>query len=398
MAIDRSHPAFAFHVGGKIGTQIKRPVQDRADLSLAYTPGVGLVSEVIHQDPEAVWEYTARGNAVAVFTDGSAVLGLGDIGPEAALPVMEGKAVLFKHFAGVDAYPICVSVREVHEVIAIAKAIAPTFGGINLEDIAAPRCFEIEGRLAEELDIPVFHDDQHGTAVVVVGALMNAVRVVGKNLADLSVVIMGIGAAGVATAKLLMHMGVRDIVGVDRSGTIFKGRKQNMNGQKRWFANRTNPRGLRGGLEDALADCDVFIGVSGPGLVKPEWIADMADDAIVFALANPVPEIMPEEVPGNVAVMATGRSDYPNQINNVLAFPGIFRGLLDVRATKVDTDMKVAAATAIAAAVDDSALASDHVIPSVFDTSVAPAVAEAVRRVAVDKGLARVNRPERLSG
>ncbi|MCC7078779.1 MAG: NADP-dependent malic enzyme [Acidimicrobiia bacterium] len=390
MGTDRSHPAFEFHVGGKIGTEITRPVETRADLSLAYTPGVGLVSEEIAADPSAVWEYTGRGNAVAVVTDGSAVLGLGDLGPEGAMPVMEGKAVLFKHFAGIDAYPICLDAREPDDIISVVKALAPTFGGINLEDISAPRCFEIEGRLAEELDIPVFHDDQHGTAIVSQAALFNAAKLVGKRLEDLSVTIMGIGAAGVAIAKLLMHLGVHDIVGVDRSGSIYKGRKQNMNGQKRWFANRTNPQGIAGGIDDALVDRDVFIGVSGPGLVKPEWIENMSSDAIVFAMANPVPEIMPEEVPANVAVMATGRSDYPNQINNVLAFPGVFRGLLDVRARRVDNDMKVAAARAIAATIPEADLAPELVIPSVFDRAVVPVVAEAVRSVARQKGLARI--------
>ncbi len=389
MLPNRSHPAFDFHLGGKIGTQITREVHDRAELALAYTPGVGLVSEAIAEDPAAVWEYTGRGNAVAVVTDGTAVLGLGDIGPAAALPVMEGKAVLFKHFAGIDAYPICLDVHEPDEVVAVVKAIAPGFGGINLEDVSAPRCFEIEGRLSEDLDIPVFHDDQHGTAVVVAAALLNAVEVVGKDFADLRVTIMGIGAAGVATAKLLIHMGVRDIVGIDRSGAIFKGRRHNMNGQKRWFANRTNPRDVRGGVEEALEGCDVFVGVSGPGLVKPEFLEEMAGGAVVFALANPVPEILPEEVPANVAVMATGRSDYPNQINNVLAFPGIFRGLLDVRATKVDVEMKVAAARTIAACVAPAERARDLVIPSVFDARVAPAVAEAVRSTARAHGLAR---------
>jgi len=389
MPVDRSHPAFEFHVGGKVGTEITKPLRDRADLSLAYTPGVGLVCEAIHDDPHAVWEYTARGNTVAVVSDGSAVLGLGDLGPEAAMPVMEGKAVLFKHFAGVDAVPICVDAREVHDIVAFVKTLAPSFGGINLEDISAPRCFEIEGRLTEELDIPVFHDDQHGTAIVTVAALLNAVKVVGKPFSELRVAIMGIGAAGVACAKLLMHMGVSDIVGVDRSGAIYKGRKVHMNGQKRWFANRTNPRGIEGGIEDALVDADVFLGVSGPGLVKPEFVEEMAGDAIVFAMANPVPEIMPEEVPDNVAVMATGRSDYPNQINNVLAFPGVFRGLLDVRARRIDNDMKVAAAKALAAVVPDAKVAADLVIPSVFDESVAPTVAEAVRSLARDKGLSR---------
>lgn len=389
MSVDRTHPAFSYHVGGKVGTEITKPVGNRADLSLAYTPGVGLVCEAIADDPTAVWEYTARANTVAVVSDGTAVLGLGDLGPEGAIPVMEGKAVLFKHFAGIDAVPICLDAHDVLDIVNVVKALAPSFGGINLEDISAPRCFEIEGRLSEELDIPVFHDDQHGTAIVTVAALLNAVRVVDKNFGDLRVAIMGIGAAGVACAKLLMHMGVRDIVGVDRSGTIYKGRKQHMNSQKKWFANRTNPRNITGGIDDALVDADVFLGVSGPGLVKPEYVEQMSDDAIVCAMANPVPEIMPEEVPANVAVMATGRSDYPNQINNVLAFPGVFRGLLDVRARRVDLDMKVAAARAIAECVPDSDLAADGVVPSVFDAEVVPAVAEAVRRIARDKGLAR---------
>ncbi len=349
-----------------------------------------MVCEEIADDPPAVWQYTAKHNTVAVVTDGSAVLGLGNLGPEASLPVMEGKAVLFKHFAGVDAVPIALNCTEPMEIITAVKAIAPSFGGINLEDISAPRCFEIEGRLSEELDIPVFHDDQHGTAIVVAAALLNSLKVTGKNIADLRVAIMGIGAAGVACAKLLMHMGVRDIVGVDSMGAIYKGRKQNMNGQKKWFANRTNPRGITGGIEYALRDSDVFIGVSGPGLVKPEWIEDMAEDAIVFALANPVPEIMPEEVPANVAVIATGRSDYPNQINNVLAFPGIFRGLLDVRARKVDMDMKLAAGKAIADVVSEAALNPENVIPSVFDDDVVLRVAAAVQDLALKKGYARV--------
>jgi len=387
---DRSHPAFTFHLGGKIGTEITKPISGRSDLSLAYTPGVGMVCEEIADDPPAVWQYTAKHNTVAVVTDGSAVLGLGNLGPEASLPVMEGKAVLFKHFAGVDAVPIALNCTEPMEIITAVKAIAPSFGGINLEDISAPRCFEIEGRLSEELDIPVFHDDQHGTAIVVAAALLNSLKVTGKNIADLRVAIMGIGAAGVACAKLLMHMGVRDIVGVDSMGAIYKGRKQNMNGQKKWFANRTNPRGITGGIEYALRDSDVFIGVSGPGLVKPEWIEDMAEDAIVFALANPVPEIMPEEVPANVAVIATGRSDYPNQINNVLAFPGIFRGLLDVRARKVDMDMKLAAGKAIADVVSEAALNPENVIPSVFDDDVVLRVAAAVQDLALKKGYARV--------
>ena len=389
MTTDRAHPAFEYHIDGKIGTEITKSVGDREALSLAYTPGVGLISEEIAADPSCVWEYTGRGNAVAIVSDGSAVLGLGDIGPRAALPVMEGKAVLFKHFAGVDAYPICVDTKDVHEIISIVKALVPTFGGVNLEDISAPRCFEIEGRLAEEIDIPVFHDDQHGTAIVTVAALLNAAQVVDKPFESLRVTIMGVGAAGVATAKLLMSLGVQDIIGVDRSGAIYRGRKQNMNGQKRWFANRTNPRGVTGGIEEALEDVDVFIGLSGPGLVKPEFLDEMHEDAVVFAMSNPVPEIMPEEIPSDVAVVATGRSDYPNQINNVLAFPGVFRGLLDVQSKAIDTDMKIGAARAIADCVPESELEPGFVIPSVFDGDVVPCVAETVRRIAREKGHAR---------
>ncbi len=389
MPVDRSHPAFEFHRQGKIGTEITKPITSRDDLSLAYTPHVGLVSEAIHGDPAAVWEYTGRGNSVAIVTDGTAVLGLGDLGPEAAMPVMEGKAVLFKHFAGIDAVPICLNVTEVHDVIAAVKAISPTFGGINLEDISAPRCFEIEGRLAEDLDIPVFHDDQHGTAIVTTAALINAAKAVSKPIDELRVTILGCGAAGVATAKLFAYLGVVDIIGVDRLGCIYRGRKQNMNGQKRWFANKTNPRKVRGGIDDALVDADVFIGVSGPGLVKPEFVDEMNEDAIVFAMSNPVPEIMPEEMPTGVAVVATGRSDYPNQINNVLAFPGVFRGLLDVRASKIDPEMKLSAARAIAEVIPDSEITPERVIPGVFNEDVVPAVADAIRGAARDAGAAR---------
>ncbi len=367
-------------MGGKIGTGITKPIVTLDDLSLAYTPGVGLISSEIAAYPETVWQYTGRANSVAVVTDGTAVLGLGDIGPEAALPVMEGKAVLFKHLAGVDAYPICLDVHGTDEIIDVVKAIAPTFGGINLEDISAPRCFEIEQRLADALDIPVFHDDQHGTAIVALAALINASKVVGKKFADLKVAILGIGAAGVAVARLMHYVGIRNIVGVDRAGVLHRGRQDALSDQKRWFAETANPFQVTGAIEHALVDSDVFVGVSGPGLVKPEWLAGMAQDAIVFAMANPVPEIMPEDVPDNVAVMATGRSDYPNQINNVLAFPGIFRGLLDARAHRVDDEMKVAAAKAIADAVPESVLSAQCIIPGVFDEAVAPSVAAAVRR------------------
>jgi malate dehydrogenase (oxaloacetate-decarboxylating) len=375
---------FEIHRGGKIAIAPKFPVRTRDDLSMAYTPGVGRVSRAIADDPTLVWDYTIKANAVAVLTDGSAVLGLGDIGPEGALPVMEGKAMLFKEFADVDAYPICVRVRGEDRASAIvdaALAIAPGFGGINLEDIAAPACFEVEERLAAELDIPVFHDDQHGTAVVVLAALLNASQVTGRALWDSRVVFLGAGAAGVACAKLLLHVGVGDVIVVDRAGAIHSARTENMNPWKRWLAEHTNHEGIEGGLAEALKGADAFVGVSGPGLVEPEWLEAMADDAVLFALSNPVPEIMPEEVPANVRVVATGRSDYPNQINNVLAFPGIFRGLLDSRARVVTDEMKVAAATAIAATVGKDQLSEELIVPSVFDRRVAPAVAAAVQTV-----------------
>jgi malate dehydrogenase (oxaloacetate-decarboxylating) len=375
---------FEIHRGGKISIAPKFPVRTRDDLSMAYTPGVGRVSQAIAGDVTKVWEFTQKSNAVAVLTDGTAVLGLGDIGPEAALPVMEGKAMLFKEFADVDAYPICVRIEgdgRAGQIVAVAKAIAPGFGGINLEDIAAPTCFEVEDRLCRELDIPVFHDDQHGTAVVVLAALLNACRVTGRTLAGCRVVFLGAGAAGVACAKLLLHVGVGDVIVADRAGVIHPGRTDNMNDAKRWLAGHTNRDGLAGGLAEALKGADVFVGVSGPGLVAPEWVEAMADQAILFALSNPVPEIMPEEVPGNVRIVATGRSDYPNQINNVLVFPGFFRGLLDSRARTVSDEMKVAAAQAIAGVVGADELSEEYIVPSVFDRRVAPSVAAAVQAV-----------------
>jgi malate dehydrogenase (oxaloacetate-decarboxylating) len=375
---------FEIHRGGKISIAPKFPVRTRDDLSMAYTPGVGRVSRAIADDPAKVWEFTQKSNAVAVLTDGSAVLGLGDIGPEAALPVMEGKAMLFKEFADVDAYPICVRVEgadRASRIVEVAKTIAPGFGGINLEDIAAPTCFDVEDRLASELDIPVFHDDQHGTAVVVLAALLNACRVTGRNLADARVVFLGAGAAGVACAKLLLHVGVGDVIVVDRAGVIHPARADNMNPAKQWLAEHTNVSGVTGSLADALKGADVFVGVSGPRLVLPEWVEPMADDAILFALSNPVPEIMPEEVPPNVRVVATGRSDYPNQINNVLVFPGFFRGLLDSRARTVTDAMKVAAAQAIAGVVSTDQLSEEYIVPSVFNRRVAPSVAAAVEAV-----------------
>ncbi len=374
-----SDRTFVLHRGGKIEVISRVPLRSRDDLSMAYTPGVGRVSAAIAADPERVWELTGKGNAVAVLSNGTAVLGLGNIGPEAAMPVMEGKAVLFKEFAGIDAYPVCVRADTADEVVAVAKAIAPGFGGINLEDIAAPDCFEIEERLRVELDIPVFHDDQHGTAIVTLAAMINAARATGRELFDLRVAFLGAGAAGTACTKLLLAAGVKDVVVVDRSGIIGPHRAAGLTGQKLWIAEHTNRSGLEGGLEEALAGADAFVGLSGPNLVKPEWLGAMAPRAIVFAMANPVPEVMPENVPANVAVVATGRSDYPNQINNVLVFPGVFRGLLDARARTVDETTELAAARALADLITPEELSPEYIVPSVFDRRVAPAVGAAVR-------------------
>jgi malate dehydrogenase (oxaloacetate-decarboxylating) len=355
---------------------------------MAYTPGVARICRAIADDPGKVWNLTVKQNAVAVVTDGTAVLGLGDIGPEAALPVMEGKAALFKEFGGVDAWPICLATTDPDEIVAVVTAIAPVFGGINLEDISAPRCFEIEQRLRDTLDIPVFHDDQHGTAVVVLAALLNALRVVDKPISDCRVVITGVGAAGVATTKMLQAAGVPDVIGCDRRGALYAGRAD-LDGPKAAYAELTNPRRVAGTPDDVLAGADVFVGLSGPGAVSVDGIASMADGAVVFAMANPTPEIAPEEIEGLAAVVGTGRSDYPNQINNVLAFPGIFRGALDVRARDITEEMKLAAAHAIAAVVQPAELAPDYVIPSVFDRKVAPAVAHAVACAATELGVAR---------
>ena len=381
-----SDRVFDRHRGGKIEVTPKFSVLTRDDLSMAYTPGVGRVCTAISEQADLVWDYTIKSNSVAVLSDGTAVLGLGDLGPEGAMPVMEGKAMLFKQLANVDAYPICVRTSGVEELVAVGKAIAPGFGGINLEDVAAPVCFEVERRLQEELDIPVFHDDQHGTAIVSLAALYGAAEVVGKRLEDLNVVFLGMGAAGVACIKLWQHAGVGHFIGVDRKGIVHRDRTD-LNEQKRSIAETTNPEGRHGGLAEALVGADVFVGVSGPGLVKPDWVATMAKDAIVFAMANPIPEIMPEEMPANVAVVATGRSDYANQINNVLVFPGLFRGLLDSRARSVDMSMKVAAARAIADIVAEDGASSDFIVPSIFDARVVPAVAKAVQKAAASAGL-----------
>jgi malate dehydrogenase (oxaloacetate-decarboxylating) len=387
--VNVSDRTFLMHLGGKIEVRGKMPVKTRDDLSMAYTPGVARVCMAIHREPEKAYALTIKGNTVAVVTDGSAVLGLGDIGPNGAQPVMEGKALLFKDLAGVDAFPICLATKDVDEIVMIVKAIAPVFGGINLEDISAPRCFEIEERLQRDLDIPVFHDDQHGTAVVVLGALLNALKVVKKELADARIVFTGAGASGIATAKLLMNVGARHIVGCDRAGAIYKGRTENMNPMKEWFAANTNPHGIRGTAGEALAGADVFIGLSGPGVVSLKDIQGMNRDPIVFAMANPVPEIQPEEAAAHVRVMATGRSDYPNQINNVCGFPGFFRGMLDVRARRVNDEMKIAAARALADIVSPSELSEEYITPSVFDRRVVEAVATAVADAAIQTGVAR---------
>ncbi|WP_084959346.1 NAD(P)-dependent malic enzyme [Thermoactinospora rubra] len=379
-------PAFALHRGGKLETRSTVPVRDADDLSLAYTPGVARVCTAIAESPELVNDYTWVSNVVAVVSDGTAVLGLGDIGPAAAMPVMEGKALLFKQFAGVDSVPICLDCTDVDELVETVVRLAPSFGGINLEDISAPRCFEVEARLRERLDIPVFHDDQHGTAIVTLAALKNAARLTGRSLADLRAVVAGAGASGVAVTRILLEAGIGDIAVSDSKGILHSGR-EGMNGFKEALARDTNQAGFTGSTEQALAGADVFIGLSG-ATVSEEAIASMAPDAIVFALSNPEPEIHPSAARKHAAVVATGRSDFPNQINNVLAFPGVFRGALDVRARQITENMKVAAANALAAVVGDE-LSADYVIPSPFDVRVAPAVSEAVAAQARLDGVAR---------
>ncbi|HEY8346930.1 MAG TPA: NAD-dependent malic enzyme [Symbiobacteriaceae bacterium] len=398
--INVSDRVFLAHLGGKIEVRSRVPVKTRDDLSMVYTPGVAAVCNAIREDPSKAFTLTIKRNTVAVVTDGTAVLGLGDVGPEAALPVMEGKAMLFKQFADVDAFPLCLNTRDPEEIVRIIKAVAPGFGGINLEDISSPRCFFIEQRLQEELDIPVFHDDQHGTAVVTLAGLMNAARVVNKRLEDLKVVVCGIGAAGVAISKLLMLAGVENIVGVDRVGIIERGRRYPTNPMWSWYAEHTNPERLTGGLAEAIRGADVFIGVSGPGVLKVEHIKSMARDPIVFAMANPTPEIDPEEAAPYVRVLATGRSDYPNQVNNLLCFPGIFRGALDCRARCINDEMKLAAARAIAGVVSEEELHEEYIIPSVFNRRVVEAVAQAVETAAYATGVARRERraPERVAG
>ena len=379
---------FLAHLGGKISIRNRIPVKTRDDLSMAYTPGVARVCMDIFKDPEDAYKLTIKGNTIAVVTDGTAVLGLGDIGPKAAMPVMEGKAMLFKEFADIDAWPICLDTKDTEEIIRTVKAIAPGFGGINLEDISAPRCFEIERRLREELDIPVFHDDQHGTAVVSTAALINALKFVNKKVEDIKVVVSGAGAAGTACSKMILQLGVKNLIGCDSKGAIHA-KRSDLNPSKQWFVENTNPNNESGKLKDVIAGADVFLGVSAPNVINGDDVKRMAKDPIVFAMSNPDPEISPDEALPLVAVMATGRSDYPNQINNVLCFPGIFRGALDCLASTINEEMKLATAHAIAGTVKELHLCADYIIPSVFDSSVAPKIAKAVKQAAIKTGVAR---------
>ena len=379
-----------YKLKGKIEVTARAKVGDREALSLAYTPGVAAPCLEIQKDVSKSYELTRRWNTVAVVTDGTAVLGLGDIGPEAGMPVMEGKCVLFKEFGGVDAVPLCIRSKDVDEIVNTVALLAGSFGGVNLEDISAPRCFEIERRLKERCDIPVFHDDQHGTAVIMLAGLMNALKAVGKKLDDVKIVTSGAGAAGIAIIKLLVSVGAKNVVMTDRRGAIYKGRAD-LNPAKQEIAEKTNPAGERGGLKDVIKGADVFIGVSAPGVLTPEMVRSMAENAIVFACANPTPEIFPDEAKkAGAAVVSTGRSDYPNQINNVLAFPGIFRGALDARASEINDEMKIAAANAIAGLVSDEELCCDNILPQAFDPRVGKTVAEAVKSAAVKSGASRI--------
>ena len=379
-----------YKLKGKIEVTARAKVGDREALSLAYTPGVAAPCLEIQKDVSKSYELTRRWNTVAVVTDGTAVLGLGDIGPEAGMPVMEGKCVLFKEFGGVDAVPLCIRSKDVDEIVNTVALLAGSFGGVNLEDISAPRCFEIERRLKERCDIPVFHDDQHGTAVIMLAGLMNALKAVGKKLDDVKIVTSGAGAAGIAIIKLLVSVGAKNVVMTDRRGAIYKGRAD-LNPAKQEIAEKTNPAGEHGGLKDVIKGADVFIGVSAPGVLTPEMVRSMAENAIVFACANPTPEIFPDEAKkAGAAVVSTGRSDYPNQINNVLAFPGIFRGALDARASEINDEMKIAAANAIAGLVSDEELCCDNILPQAFDPRVGKTVAEAVKSAAVKSGAARI--------
>lgn len=387
--INVSDRTFLMHLGGKLEVKSRVSVKNRDDLSHVYTPGVARVCTAIEQEPAKAYSLTIKRNMVAVVTDGTAVLGLGDIGPLASMPVMEGKAILFKEMANVDSFPICLDTKDTEEIIKIVKAIAPVFGGINLEDISSPRCFEIERRLKEELDIPVFHDDQHGTAVVMLAGLINALKVVGKQMSDITVVFSGAGAAGIACTKILLAAGVRNVIGVTRSVGVLHQAGIYSNPMHQWYANNTNPNQVTGTLSDAIVGADVFIGLSGPGVLKVEDIQKMAADPIVFAMANPDPEINPEDAEPYVRVIATGRSDYPNQLNNVLCFPGIFRGALDCQATTINEEMKLAAAYAIASIVTDEELNEQYIIPSVFNADVVPNVRRKVIQAAIETGVAK---------
>jgi malate dehydrogenase (oxaloacetate-decarboxylating) len=387
--IEVSDRTFFAHIGGKIEITSKISLHEAEELSIAYTPGVSRVCQAIQEERERAYHLTIKRHTVAIVTDGTAVLGLGDIGPEAAMPVMEGKAMLFKEFGSVDAFPICLATKNTEEIIKVVTSISPGFGGINLEDISAPRCFEIESRLIDELEIPVFHDDQHGTAVVVLAALINALKVVGKRLEDLKVVVSGIGAAGVACTRMLMQAGATHFIGCDRQGTLYRGRTAQMNNVKEWYAKHTNPKQFQGTLQQALQGADLFIGLSSGHLLTGDDIKYMARDPIVFAMANPTPEIMPEEAQPHARIIATGRSDYPNQINNVLCFPGLFKGALRCYARRITEGMKIAAARAIANAIPEKELSEDNIIPSVFNRKVAESVAWAVEQSAYEEGVAR---------
>ena len=390
--IEYTDRTMQMHRGGKVSVENKYPLKTRDDLSMAYTPGVARVCSAIHENTELAFEYTIKKNTVAVVSDGTAVLGLGDIGPEAAMPVMEGKAMLFKEFAGVDAFPICLNTKDPDEIVRAVELMAPTFGGINLEDISAPRCFEIEDRLKESINIPVFHDDQHGTAVVTMAALFNSLKIIDKPIEELRVLMVGLGAAGVAVTKMMLAAGLTHVVGCDRKGALSVTREDyqagELSGIKKWFAENSNPDHLLGTPDEVIEGMDVFVGLSGPGIIQPESLGKMNRDPIVFAMSNPDPEVSPEEAAKYVRIMATGRSDYPNQINNVLCFPGIFRGALDAGAPQITEEMKMAAARGIADVVGDD-LSEDYIIPSVFDRDVAPRVAEAVIQEAKRAGEAR---------
>ena len=390
--VNVSDRTFLLHLGGKIEVTSKVPLKTRDDLSMAYTPGVARVCTAIAEDESKAWNLTIKGHTVAVVSDGSAVLGLGNIGPYGAMPVMEGKCMLFKEFGGIDAFPICLDTQDPEAIIETVARIAPAFGGINLEDISAPRCFVVEDALRERIDIPVFHDDQHGTAIVPLAALKNALRIVNKPIQNARIVILGAGAAGVACARIFLASGARDIVLCDRAGAIYRGRREGMNAFKEQIAEETNPSNLRGDANELLNGADVFLGLSGPGLIRADAVARMNRDAIVFAMANPTPEVMPEEIQGYARIIATGRSDYPNQINNVLAFPGVMRGALDCQARTINEPMKLAAAEAIAAVVAPDELNEEYIIPSVFNKQVAQDVADAVREAAYSTGVARRER------